>query len=168
MTSFPFLEFLAAHPGPYPSNWLVDVDSVDVASRHGLVGLLHDEVRAQKLICAPDALEHLRQRALYSTANSARAHQLLLNSVDALKAANVRVMPLKGTYLAQRVYPQWQSRFTSDVDLLVPVEQLPAAEGALVRMGLRRRPGAEEEVHRRNHHHLVLEQALQPSSCIFT
>jgi hypothetical protein len=53
----------------------------------------------------------------------------------ALHAAGVRVIPLKGVWLAERVYEDGACRPMCDMDLLVPIEELPLARAAIERLG---------------------------------
>jgi hypothetical protein len=62
--------------------------------------------------------------------------------------AVVRVMsiPLKGPFLAERLYGDPARRVSHDLDILVPSHQLPQAEKALVSLGYR--PGTPDDYHR--------------------
>jgi hypothetical protein len=68
--------------------------------------------------------------AMYTRA-SFQARELLA----ALHAAGVRVIPLKGVWLAERVYEDGACRPMTDIDLLVPAEALARARAAIERLG---------------------------------
>jgi len=65
------------------------------------------------------------------TRAAAQAGELLA----ALHAAGIRVIPLKGLWLAERVYEDGAYRPMCDIDLLVPAEELALARAAVGRLG---------------------------------
>ncbi len=69
--------------------------------------------------------------ALGRAAHELVCHTLVHQAAEALAAANIPVMPLKGALLARWVYDVPWERLGSDVDLLVPSSQFESAIGAL-------------------------------------
>jgi hypothetical protein len=126
---------------------------IRVAARHGLAGFTaHALERAGWELPEPHR-ETLRRESLSSAARAIRVNTLLLRSVDALAAAGVVPVLLKGPALARRYYPEPFHRATTDVDLLVSREQVEAASRVLEGLGLARVPerpghGGEHTHHR--------------------
>jgi len=160
VTAHPLLQLLAAHPDLPADLSTSGLDSgfVETAARHGVPALVRSQLERGKVQLAPEVASSLHQQALYAGAHAQRVKALLLRVLDAFQDAQVQGVPLKGPFLAARLYEDPSHRFTSDVDVLVPEAQLPQAERALVALGLRRAPGAQEVVHRREHHHLTFSQ----------
>ncbi len=149
-----FLALLRAWPGAPVGPAPEDAGAlVRTAGRHGLAGFTaHALERAGWTLPGP-VREALRRESLSSAARAIRVNTLLLRSLDALAAAGVVPVVLKGTALARRYYPEPFHRATTDVDLLVAREQVEAASGALEGLGLRRVPerpghGGEHTHHR--------------------
>lgn len=124
------------------------------AERHGLLGVVYDAcVRRGVTIPTPLARE-LETRAVARELDH-HAHVAMLRRVDeALSAANLSAVALKGVLLAERLYPRPPARATSDIDLLVAEDDLERAAGALSLVGYHGFDGPNEERFRREHHHL--------------
>jgi hypothetical protein len=101
----------------------------------------------------------LRREALAQAARGMRVKALLLRSLDALAAAGLVPVLLKGHGLAVRLYPEPLQRATSDVDLLVADAEVAAASRVLEGLGLRPL-GEKAAAHAREHeHHLTFSGA---------
>lgn len=84
-----------------------------------------------------------------------RMKRLTLAVYDALLGAGVTPIALKGAVLAQRLYPDNPlCRPSSDVDVLVRLDELPAVELAVRSLGLARQVDASLEDVFEDHHHV--------------
>ena len=122
------------------------------AARHGLSALVLHLAGETGLERPASALARLRADARISAAQAMRARALLIRALDALADRGVLAAPLKGHFLAQRLYPDPLLRPSGDVDLLVAREDLERALRALSSLGLAP-PSPELERYRREHHH---------------
>jgi hypothetical protein len=103
-------------------------------------------------------LAALQERYLANAARNAFVAASLRTALDALTAAGVEAMLLKGAALTATIYDDPAVREMLDVDVLVRPGQLDAANAALAALGYRSPPGSGEEQHsagwmRANHHH---------------
>jgi hypothetical protein len=81
----------------------------------------------------------LQRDFVHSAALYAAHTRMALTAVTALERARIPVLVLKGAALAGQLYaPTPEVRASSDVDILVPPEQLEAADAALRQAGLHR------------------------------
>lgn len=107
------------------------------ATLQGCLPLLLQQGAAEKLIelAGQERYEELRscyrELSLLNLWYSLELKQVLA----ALKAANIRVMVLKGADLAATVYPRPDLRYFDDIDLMVPPEDLTATVALLERLG---------------------------------
>jgi hypothetical protein len=126
------------HPEGLPVAAALDPSGlVAEAGRHGLSGLaLHALERSGARLPEPD-LEQLRRDALGFRASSVKVKRLLGRSLDALAAAGVVPVVLKGVPLAERLYGDAGHRASTDVDLWVAPADAARAQHALEGLGLR-------------------------------
>lgn len=121
---------------------------VEAAARHGVSALVADFLAAaQRELPGPQqqALQH-DARGLIS--RGLRIRKLTLSVFDALTAAGVEPVLLKGAGLAQRLYPEQPlARPSSDVDVWVSMSALPTVATVLPGLGFARGP---DEAH--GHH----------------
>ncbi len=121
-------------PDEPPTDWAT---VLDLATLHQVDGFLYPQVREWAPVCQPAAPLMARWRTSFLGAASLytrvafQAHELLAT----LTAAGVRVIPLKGIWLAERVYQDGACRPMSDIDLLVSAEELSHARAAIERLG---------------------------------
>lgn len=108
------------------------------AGRHGLSGLVQHALATAGAALEPAAAEQLRRDALGMAAGAIKVKKLLALSLDALAARRIRPVVLKGVPLAERLYGDAAYRASTDVDLWVRPPEVPAAEQALLGLGLRR------------------------------
>jgi hypothetical protein len=121
-------------PDKPPADWAT---VLDLATSHQVDGFLYPLVREWDPACQPAAPLMARWRASFLGA-AARYTRVALQARDLLAtlvAAGVRVIPLKGIWLAERVYHDGACRPMSDIDLLAPAEEIPRARAALERLG---------------------------------
>lgn len=132
------------------------------ADGHGMAGVLLDAWRTAGL-SLPSSIE--RHELLRDAARECdhAAHINMLRRVDeALDAARLRGVVLKGALLAQRLYPRPAARPTSDIDLLVAEEDVARVVDVLAPIGYLPCVGPEEDQHRRYGHHLHLLHPAAP------
>ncbi len=109
-----------------------------IVNRHGLAPLAYRRLSEADLKRLPAADDWSR---LAESRELALSRQALLVSAGmetaaALKTAGVRwVVPVKGLALAALLWPECLDRTMDDVDLLVPEDQLPHAEGVIGDLG---------------------------------
>ncbi len=108
------------------------------AGHHGLGPLLYQRLLREpgRGVKVPDETAQLLKQTYYQslTHNSLIFHSLG-QALDGLRAAGIRVLILKGAYLAGQIYEDIGLRTMSDVDLLVPSEQVQPAFGLLQSLG---------------------------------
>jgi len=107
------------------------------ARRFGLSPLLHHRIKLRRpdINIPPQVGGKLRDDYLRSAAINMRRFQALTRALEALKAAGVSTIALKGAYLAEAVYGNLALRPMSDVDILVHREDLGRADAALSTAG---------------------------------
>jgi hypothetical protein len=76
--------------------------------------------------------------------------------------AGIRVVPLKGPVLAERLYSDPRARFSLDIDLLVRPDDFPQASAALAALGYEASAGPSARYHLTHHHHLTFHQPQRP------
>ncbi len=141
-----------------PADWAA---VLDLAVLHQVDGYLYPLVREWAPACQPAAPLMARWRtaflgavSLYTRA-AVQAHELLAT----LTAAGVRVIPLKGIWLAERVYQDGACRPMSDIDLLVSAAELPRARAAIERLGY---TTADYYVSQARDHHVRYQRPDKP------
>jgi hypothetical protein len=121
------------------------------AARHGMGPLLHQRLQAAGGGNAPpDTRVRLRDVHLHSKLRAEAARARLATVLQALRAAGVPVIVLKGAMLAEAVYAAPELRPMGDIDLLVPPDRLEAARAALLELGY----GSPYAAVISGHHHL--------------
>jgi hypothetical protein len=117
-----------------PADWAT---VLDLASVHQIADYLYPRVLAWDPACQPpDPLRaRWRRSFLNAVARYTRVAIQTRELLTALHAAKVPVIPLKGAWLAERIYEDGACRPMSDIDLLVPPESLAAARAAIERLG---------------------------------
>lgn len=100
------------------------------------------------------AADGLRKHAMVAEFKLAYLKQRLDASLDALSAAGVEVLLLKGAALAHTVYSSFSQRPMGDLDLLVAEGYAAEALHVLLGAGWTRALDAPEDVAYREHHHL--------------
>ena len=117
--------------GQVPAIWN---DVVAIAASHGLAPLLYARLKqkgAQALVPA-DAWERLRRDYRDSAVRSMFLHRELRPVLRCLRDAGIKVIVLKGVFLAEAVYSDAALRSMADVDLMVPRAELPRANALLL------------------------------------
>ncbi len=116
------------------TNW----DEVSrLAYNHGVFPLFYQ--RLQTRSCSADIPAHimaaLKERYLLNAARNLAIFYHLQKALSALKRKQIRVIVLKGAFLAEEVYSNISLRQMNDVDLLVMREDLASAQECLVEAG---------------------------------
>ncbi len=115
------------------------------AERHGMTALLHSRLAGLPPALVPDAARAtLARGARRQLVWNLTLHRELIRLLGELNRAGIRVMPLKGSLLADQLWGDLGLRPTSDIDLLVPGAEGAAAERTLANAGCRRMPEAEQ------------------------
>ena len=131
------------------------------AAQHGLHDLIFSAAARAVELPLPIVKGAVRHQAAEQL-----IHQQLVNalaeSLDALAAARVPVVPLKGPILARRLYPAGVLRPSTDLDLLVSARDVYRAAGILEQLGYRAAGGPFERYYREHHHHLHLQRPNGP------
>lgn len=126
-----FLARSLAGPAPWPG----DASGGEVVSRalfHGIAGCLAGRPTAH---WPPRAAEPIRRAATAQAMWEVRHRLLLSRALEALEAAGVRCLLLKGTALAYDLYESPSARSRGDSDLLVAPADLDRARAALAACG---------------------------------
>lgn len=108
-----------------------------LATWHGVDAFLYPALVALPTDRQPPGavLAAWRQQFLAAAANTVRREEQTRELLSALAAATVRAVPLKGTWLAARVYADPSQRAMADIDLLVSLPDLATARDAIARLG---------------------------------
>jgi len=119
-----------------PQDWQA---LLKVGSQNGAVPLLHYRLRdtGKELFLPEPVRESLHNAYLNATARNMVMLHHAGSILQALKQQHLDVIPLKGLYLAEAVYPAIGLRTFSDLDLLVHRSDLAAALHTLLETGYR-------------------------------
>ncbi len=110
---------------------------VSAAARHGVSTWVADALAEAEVNLVPEHQRQLTGDARGQIGQGRRIKQLTLKVLEALAKQGVTPVLLKGAGLAQRLFPQQPlARPSSDVDVLVTVEELPAARRAMASLQL--------------------------------
>ena len=121
-------------PDESPADWAA---VLDLASLHQVAGFLYPIVCMWAPSCQPDAplMARWRTSFLSAAAQYTRVALQARELLTALHTAGVRVIPLKGVWLAERVYADGACRPMCDIDLLVTAGELALARTTVERLG---------------------------------
>jgi hypothetical protein len=111
---------------------------LDACIAHDLTSLFHQRLTTQHAECGDWPLELREAVARYARAEAAREllrWKEIVSVLDALTAAGVHPILLKGTPLAYSVYEAPSTRPRDDTDLLVPREQVEAVRQTMAGLG---------------------------------
>jgi hypothetical protein len=109
---------------------------IDAADFHGLGPLLHRTIdRARPDSVPPHAAKLLDEADRESAKRGLALSAALLAMLDTLSADGIAALPLKGPVLAAALYSDPALRPSSDIDLLVRREAIPAALQVLAGVG---------------------------------
>ena len=133
---------------------------LDAAARHGVLSAL----AARPEVAADEPARRQLERLVSGLRVESAARRAALDEVlRTLDGRGIAACPLKGTFLAERLYPDPLLRPNADLDLLVSPGRLDPAVVALEGAGWRLDRGPAERHARRHGHHLTLFQAGRPA-----
>jgi hypothetical protein len=117
-----------------------------------------DELLAEVLCRADGIPDAIREQAV-SRMREAHAREIIRNDglrplVEALAAAGVRALLMKGGAVAYTVYPAPHLRPSGDVDLLIARDSRAAADAALLGVGYRRQLEPDSELASMQQHYV--------------
>ena len=116
-----------------PLNWS---ELLDQADRHGIIPLLHHHLKQAPALTIPEtANTTLTERSRSCLAWNLRLSHELLRLLGRFNEAGIPVIPLKGLYLADLLYNDSALRPTSDLDLLVKVQDFDRSQRVLEEAG---------------------------------
>ncbi len=112
-------------------------NAVKLAAFHGVAPVLYNQVRANEL--EQDLPEQIQLALRNFYLSCMRDSMLLSRQVEeillSLRNEQIHVIPLKGLFLAEKVYRNIALRPMSDIDLLVPYDQVVPAYQVLQSLG---------------------------------
>ena len=110
---------------------------VAIADKHGITPLLYTRLKQSGAqTCVPaDVWERLRRTHFASAIRSMSFSGGLRKVLQRLCSSGIKVIVLKGAYLAEVVYGDDALRPMADIDLLVPRAELSRAQAILLDMG---------------------------------
>jgi Uncharacterised nucleotidyltransferase len=125
------------------------------ASENGISPLLYQ--RLMTVVPAPElppaALDHLRDVAMRSAAQSLQISRELADILAIFRRHDIAVIVLKGAHLGQVVYGNMALRTMGDLDLMVRRGYLSLAEHLLAELGYVPQHDPLEQVDYAHHHH---------------
>lgn len=122
--------------------------------RHRVAALLYRRLRDAAVSVPAPMLEQLEIAYLLGVAQTGAVRRQLPPVVDALGAAGVRVIVLKGLYLGEHVYGDAALRPLADLDVMVPPHAVATAERVLATLGYARTVPAHGDPDYETHHHV--------------
>ncbi len=153
------LPLLSRAPAPFEALPPAARDELlSAAARHGLLAAVAGRLPPDD----PALRARFERLAAGSRLRDARLREVLEEVLAALAALGVRPVALKGPVLADRIYADPGLRASSDLDLLVPEDELQRTAAALLRLGFRRGPAIVEAYQRRRLHHVQLLRSPGP------
>lgn len=90
----------------------------------------------------------------------------LLRVLEGMGSAGVEIIPLKGAFLMNRVYPEVSLRPVGDLDLLARAEDLPRAMRTLAELGYRSKSGGDLLPSGANADHHHCPRVLSPDGAV--
>ncbi|NTU52713.1 MAG: nucleotidyltransferase family protein [Chlorobiaceae bacterium] len=100
---------------------------LDLANENRVSQMLYTFVMAQGLTPPPDIAERLRSVHLSGVVDGARRHHHFEKISDALTNEGITIIPLKGVWLSETVYPNIAMRGMADIDLWIRKEDIDKA-----------------------------------------
>jgi len=110
---------------------------IAIASRHYLTPLLYTRLKESDVRAdvPADVWERLRRTYIASAVRNMSLYGELRKVLQRLRSSGIKVIVLKGAFLAEAVYGDDALRPMTDVDLMVPKAGLPRAHAFLLDMG---------------------------------
>ena len=118
---------------PAPDEWL---KMLELSRRHGVTQLLYRQLKEREAAeVPPEIMQELRNDYINTAAGNMRLYHQLSGVLKRFCEDHIPVIPLKGVYLAARVYSSISVRPMGDVDLLVKQTDLSRVQDILVDQG---------------------------------
>ena len=116
-------------PGPPAEEWSDSgwIELVAACVHHRLLGQLTEAVQQRQWSLGAAQHTHLEQRMMTWLVNALQVERVALRSAEVLQRAGVDFRVVKGVALAHLIYDDPSVRLFSDLDLLVPAQQLDQA-----------------------------------------
>jgi Uncharacterised nucleotidyltransferase len=123
--------------------------------RHGIAPLMYHQMYqfADSGTLPQDPMEGLRRTYYANVARNTLLYKELNAVLSALQEMRSQVIALKGTALAEMVYPHRGLRPMSDIDLLVRPEEVAGVEDRLIDLGYVLRPYSRGKTWFKAHHY---------------
>ena len=100
---------------------------LDLADGLNVTPLLHSKLKRKKLDAPSHIQQELHRNYLNNTGRNLAIFHAFRQLSAQLQAANISMIPLKGVYLADAIYPTLGERVIGDLDLLVPKDRIEEA-----------------------------------------
>jgi len=111
---------------------------IALANSHAVLPFLRHQVDSCAIdLVPPDARDLIRAELVASSASSLRLWAKLAVVVRAFRERGIEPIAFKGPALAQQLYGTVAARQFTDLDVFIPLHQLPGARGALADLGFR-------------------------------
>jgi hypothetical protein len=132
------------------------------ARRNGLSPLLYHILKQSGAIVPPQFLNNLHNDYLASTFHTSRLINAANKLINESAKHRISVMPLKGVFLAQYIYPDSSLRQMSDIDLLFPYQDADKARALLLNLENTSSGDIKRVKHESDHdlHSIVFDQFL--------
>ncbi len=129
-----------------------------LANKQHIAPLLYHRIKQHGLdsLLPADIKKQFAQTLIGNTVRNLKLFQELAEILKALQANNIPVLVLKGTHLANSVYPSLGLRTMSDCDIVVHEEDIPAAAELIMALGYQPEKPLQLELHKSFQHHLPL------------
>lgn len=100
---------------------------VQLANEHYVAPRLCAQLKKKNVSLPVEVERPLKQSLLLNSGRNMTIYAAFSNLCLALQSANIPVIPLKGAYLAQAIYPQIGERVIGDIDLMVSKNRIAEA-----------------------------------------
>ena len=117
-----------------------------LAEEQHVLSYIAQQFSSPEFLASPETCKHIQSVKRDAAVTSFYWISELKGVLEAFDLGGVKAIPLKGPFLAQRVYPHVEMRMNRDLDVLVPKAELSAAEQVLKEQGFV--PGAIDDYHR--------------------
>lgn len=129
----------------------------DLARRHRVAPLLYRQLKECEAADVPSRIvRELRPNYLQTAAKNMRIYRQMSGILRCFHEAHIPVIPLKGLYLAEKVYGNIAVRPMGDVDILVKEENLSRVEEILLTRGFTQKQSFRASYNENNHFQYTL------------
>ncbi|WP_434752031.1 nucleotidyltransferase domain-containing protein [Paenibacillus amylolyticus] len=123
-------------------NWSLFVQLVN---HHRLYSVIYVNLKRMNLPIVPEAvMERLKQQYTINTFRMLQLTAEMEQVCRAFRERGIRTITLKGPALAHDLYGDVSMRTSKDLDILIPVQEVEAAERILTELGYQRKEGERE------------------------